>query len=88
MEDHERKLFWAIWLPAFDIEADWRTIPKHLEFAKGIHETRLQTLYFDPTYTRKSSEEGLEQSFNSLAFESVRSETWRILLAVCHSHFK
>jgi AbiV family abortive infection protein len=48
MEDHERKLFWAIWLPAFGIEADWRTIPKHMEFAKGIHETRLQTLYFDP----------------------------------------
>jgi AbiV family abortive infection protein len=56
MEDHERKLFWAIWLPAFGIEADWRTIPKHMEVARGIHETRLQTLYFDPAYPNAQNE--------------------------------
>ena len=26
MEDHERKLFWAIWLPSFGVETDWRII--------------------------------------------------------------
>jgi AbiV family abortive infection protein len=48
MDDHERKLFWAIWLPAFGVDADWRTIPKHMEFARNIHERRKRTLYFDP----------------------------------------
>lgn len=34
MEDHERKLFWAIWLPSSGEDTDWRTIPTHMEFAQ------------------------------------------------------
>lgn len=48
MEDHERKLFWALWLPRFGEDTDWRTIPAHMEFAKEIHKRRKRTLYFDP----------------------------------------
>ena len=48
MEDHERKLFWALWLPSFGEDTDWRTIPAHMEFAKDIHECRKRSLYFDP----------------------------------------
>jgi AbiV family abortive infection protein len=48
MEDHERKLFWALWLPSFGEDTDWRKIPVYMEFAKEIHERRKRTLYFDP----------------------------------------
>ena len=56
MEDHERELFWALWLPAFGIESDWRAIPRYMEFAKGIHETRVSTLYFDPEFPKAQEE--------------------------------
>lgn len=48
IEDHERKLFWALWLTRFNQEADWKSIPWAMELAKGIHETRLGSLYVDP----------------------------------------
>jgi AbiV family abortive infection protein len=50
MEDHERKLFWALWLPATDKFLDWRTIPEYMEFAKEIHLRRLHSLYFHPRF--------------------------------------
>ena len=28
MEDHEHKLFWAVWLPLTSAKLDWRTIPQ------------------------------------------------------------
>ena len=56
MEDHERELFWALWLPAFGIESDWRAIPRYMELAKGIHETRVSTLYFDPEFPKAQEE--------------------------------
>ena len=56
MEDHERKLFWAIWLPSFGEDTDWRTIPIHMEFAKEIHERRKRTLYFDPEHPDAQAE--------------------------------
>ncbi len=74
MEDHERKLFWAIWLPAFGIEADWRTIPKHMEFARGIHETRLQTLYFDPAYPDAQNEITEERASRLISLTESRLE--------------
>jgi AbiV family abortive infection protein len=49
IDDHERKLFWAIWLPRSGSLRDWKTIPESLEIARRIHEKRLQTLYVDPT---------------------------------------
>ena len=48
VEDHERKLFWAIWLPGPESLRDWRTIPAAIDFARGIHKDRLETLYVDP----------------------------------------
>ena len=56
MEDHERKLFWAIWLPSFGVETDWRIVPQHMEFAKQIHERRKRTLYFDPEHPDAQAE--------------------------------
>jgi len=49
IDDHERKLFWAIWLPQRNNLRDWRTIPAAMEFARDIHEQRLETLYVDPS---------------------------------------
>jgi AbiV family abortive infection protein len=49
IDDHERKLFWAIWLPRRENLRDWKTIPESIEIARTIHENRLQTLYVDPT---------------------------------------
>jgi AbiV family abortive infection protein len=50
IDDHERKLFWAIWLPGREKSLlDWRTIPAAMDFARGIHKDRLDTLYVDPT---------------------------------------
>ena len=48
VDDHERKLFWAIWLPRRESLRDWHTIPAAMEFARGIHKDRLDTLYVDP----------------------------------------
>jgi len=48
IDDHERKLFWAIWLPGPESLRDWRTIPAAMDFARGIHKDRLETLYVDP----------------------------------------
>jgi AbiV family abortive infection protein len=74
MEDHERKLFWAIWLPAFGIDADWRTIPQHMEFAKHIHETRLHTLYFDPAYPNAQEEITEERASRLISLTESRLE--------------
>jgi AbiV family abortive infection protein len=49
IDDHERKLFWAIWLPGRENLRDWRTIPAAMDFARGIHKDRLDTLYVDPS---------------------------------------
>ncbi|MGA8086354.1 MAG: AbiV family abortive infection protein [Terracidiphilus sp.] len=49
VDDHERKLFWAIWLPGRENLRDWHTIPAAMEFARGIHKDRLDTLYVDPS---------------------------------------
>ena len=48
IDDHERKLFWAIWSPLFDKESPWRGIQQAMEIGKHIHATRLATLYVDP----------------------------------------
>jgi AbiV family abortive infection protein len=48
IDDHERKLFWAIWLPRRENLRDWKTVPESMDIARTIHENRLQTLYVDP----------------------------------------
>src|ERR1017187_4533198 len=44
IDDHERKLFWAIWFG--DEGLDWRTIPQSMEAAPRLHLKRLAVLYF------------------------------------------
>jgi AbiV family abortive infection protein len=48
MDDHERKLFWAIWLPDRGSLLEWQTIPAAMNFARDLHKDRLDTLYVDP----------------------------------------
>ena len=48
IDDHERKLFWAIWSPNFDKDSPWKGIQLAIDLAKRIHENRLATLYIDP----------------------------------------
>jgi AbiV family abortive infection protein len=48
VDDHERKLFWAIWLPGRESLRDWHTIPAAMDFARAIHKDRLDTLYVNP----------------------------------------
>lgn len=54
-DDHERKLFWAIWLPRRGNLRDWKSIPESLEIARTIHERRLETLYVDPVNPKFSA---------------------------------
>ena len=47
LEDHVRKLFWALWGPSFGREVINKTqIETFQGLARQIHETRLQGLYF------------------------------------------
>jgi AbiV family abortive infection protein len=48
IDDHERKLFWAIWLPGRESLRDWHTVPAAMDFARGIHKDRLDTICVDP----------------------------------------
>src|ERR1700691_6366811 len=59
IEDHERKLFWAIWFG--DASLDWRTIPKHMDAARFLHFQRLRVLYFDPTEADAQADEYLSK---------------------------
>jgi AbiV family abortive infection protein len=56
IEDHERKLFWAIWSPEIGANFDWRTIPQHMDAARFLHLQRLQVLYFDPSQSDAQAE--------------------------------
>ena len=48
IEDHERKLFWAIFAMRMDGGNPTKSIQQAFDIAKHIHETRLATLYVDP----------------------------------------
>ena len=53
IEDHEKKLFWALWTPAFTAgKMGVDEFRRHQDIARHIHETRLKTLYVDPTASR------------------------------------
>jgi AbiV family abortive infection protein len=47
IDDHERKLFWAIWSLRFNKGDPSKSIQQSIDIAKFIHETRLNTLYVD-----------------------------------------
>jgi len=49
IEDHGKKLFWALWTPAVAAEQiSVEQFRKHQELARRIHDTRLRSLYVDP----------------------------------------
>jgi len=48
IDDHERKLFWAIWLPRKEHFRDWKTIPESMDIARTIHANRVASLYVNP----------------------------------------
>ena len=49
MEDHVRKLFWALWSPTQADPVTGTQIDEFRELARQIHEVRKSGLYFDPT---------------------------------------
>jgi AbiV family abortive infection protein len=74
MEDHERKLFWALWLPATDKTLDWRTIPEYMEFAKEIHLRRLHSLYFHPRFPDAQKKITTEDANKLIGLAELRLE--------------
>ena len=74
MEDHERKLFWALWLPANEGLLDWRTIPEFMEFAKQIHQRRLHSLYFHPRFPDARRKIKAEDAHRLIGLAEVRLE--------------
>jgi AbiV family abortive infection protein len=65
-EDHERKLFWALFLPTFRPTLTASDFRQLRELARNIHETRLSTLYVDPKVTQHQSIEISEAQLSSL----------------------
>lgn len=76
MEDHERKLFWAIWLTAAG-PLDWRTIPVCMDFAKRIHTKRLHSLYFHPSFPDAQQKITVEEVRELLGLAKLRLEIER-----------
>lgn len=74
MEDHERKLFWALWLPANEGVLDWRTIPEYMEFAKQIHLRRLHSLYFHPRFPDAQQKITAEDANKLIGLVEIRLE--------------
>jgi len=84
IDDHERKLFWAIWLPTFHMNLAWQTIPWAMTFARRIHQTRVDTLYLNPNDLNAAStitEERVNNIINlaSAGLEMERAKTYRQL---------
>jgi len=65
-EDHERKLFWALFLPSFRPTLTASDFRQHQELARSIHETRLSTLYVNPDVAHAQSPEVSEAQLGSL----------------------
>jgi AbiV family abortive infection protein len=48
LDDHERKLFWAMFMPSFHPKMTASDFRRFQGLARSIHENRLSTLYVDP----------------------------------------
>jgi AbiV family abortive infection protein len=77
LEDHERKLFWAIWLTS-SASLDWRTIPICLDFAKNIHLKRLHSLYFHPKFPEAQAKITADDVQQILGLAKLRLEIERV----------
>ncbi|HEY1214708.1 MAG TPA: AbiV family abortive infection protein [Bryobacteraceae bacterium] len=76
LEDHERKLFWSIWLTSTG-PLDWRTIPICMDFAKQIHQKRLHSLYFHPNVPDAQQKITTEEVRELLGLATLRLEIER-----------
>src|SRR5258708_502471 len=74
IDDHERKLFWAIWSPRFDRAAPLQSFHEATHIAKHIHETRLSTLYVDPKNLGARSRIGPDEFQNLLNLAEAHLE--------------
>lgn len=72
IDDHERKLFWAIWFLEIDADFDWRTMPRHMEAARLLHYQRLRVLYFDPAHEDAQAEITDEYLSSCIAMADAR----------------
>lgn len=72
IDDHEQKLFWALWLPLFHHRPDWRSIPETIKLARRIHQTRLDTLYVDPNNLNAPASISEDQVKNILELAETR----------------
>ena len=77
IDDHERKLFWAIWLPRRANLRDWKTIPESLEIARTIHENRPRSLYVDPASPSPAGISG-EQASGLISLADARLNMERL----------
>lgn len=73
IDDHERKLFWAIWSPRFDKQAPWQGIQQAMNLAKQIHEARLDTLYVDPREPQRRTQIVNDQLQNLIGLTEARA---------------
>ncbi len=78
LEDHERKLFWAVWLPLLDAKPDWRTIPECMEFAKEMHIKRLHSLYFHPDFPDAQQKTTADDASKLIGLAEVRLDMERM----------
>lgn len=66
VENHERKLFWALFLPSFHPTLSADEFRQLQELARNIHQTRLSTLYVDPTQSPQALVEISNDMLDSL----------------------
>lgn len=66
VEDHERKLFWALFLPTFHPKLSADKFRQLQKLARDIHQTRLSTLYVDPTQSPEALVEISDEMLDSL----------------------
>jgi AbiV family abortive infection protein len=80
MEDHEAKLFWALWSPELADPLTPRQIDDFREMARRIHEVRKSGLYFDPAaatlprdaISREEGEHAIRLAESRLGMENNR----------------
>src|SRR5579871_669392 len=66
VDDHEHKLFWALFLPSFHPKMMAKEFRHFQELARNIHRQRLSTLYVDPGQALAEAAEISDEMLDSL----------------------